>query len=64
VSRPIIVPALPRTSSATSGFSLCGIIDEPVAASSGSLTNPNSLVDHSTSSSPIRERCVKSTAQA
>ena len=29
VSRPIAVPAFPRASSATSGFSFCGIIDEP-----------------------------------
>ena len=31
VRRPIAVPALPRASSATSGLSFCGIIDEPVA---------------------------------
>ena len=64
VSRPIAVPALPRASSATSGFSFCGIIDEPVAALSGSRTNPNSEVAQSTISSPILDRCVKSTAAA
>ena len=36
VRRPIAVPAFPRASSATSGFSFCGIIEEPVAAASGS----------------------------
>ena len=56
--RPIAVPALPRASSATSGFSFCGIIDDPVAAFSGSPTKPNSPDDHSTISSPIRERWV------
>ena len=64
VSRPIAVPALPRASSATSGLSFCGIIDEPVAASSGSRAKPNSAVVQSTSSSPMRERCVNSTAAA
>ena len=39
VRRPIAVPALPRASSATSGLSFCGIIDEPVAANSGSRAN-------------------------
>jgi hypothetical protein len=55
---------LPRTSSATSGFSFCGIIEEPVAAVSGSRTNPNSALAQSTISSPIRERCVNSMAAA
>ena len=62
VRRPIAVPALPRASSATSGFSFCGMIDDPVAASSGRRAKPNSLVVQRTSSSPIRERWVKSTA--
>ena len=35
-------PLLPRTSSATSGFFFCGIIDEPVANASSSSTKPNS----------------------
>jgi len=34
------------------------------AADSGSLAKPNSVVDQSTSSSPIRDRCVKRTAHA
>ena len=51
-------PALPRASSAMSGFFFCGSIDEPVAYASASRTNPNSSVDHSTISSPIRERCT------
>jgi hypothetical protein len=63
-SRPIAVPPLPRTSSATSGFSFCGIIDEPVDAFSGSRTKPNSAVDQRTISSPIRERCCASIAAA
>ena len=64
MSRPIAVPALPRASSATSGFSFCGIIDEPVAAASGSRAKPYSAVVQRQSSSPMRERCVKSTAAA
>jgi hypothetical protein len=64
VSRPIAVPALPRASSATSGFSFCGIIDDPVAAASGRFAKPNSAVAHSTISSPIRERWTKRTAAA
>ena len=31
VSPPMSRPALPRASSATSGFFFCGMIDEPVA---------------------------------
>ena len=34
-----------------SGFFFCGIIDEPVVYASESSTNPNSQLDHSTSSS-------------
>jgi hypothetical protein len=64
VSRPSAVPAFPRASSATSGFSFCGIIDDPVAALSGSRAKANSRVVQSTSSSPIRDRCVKRTAAA
>ena len=63
-SRPIAVPALPRASSATSGLSFCGIIDEPVAAVPGRRTNPNSDVHQRTISSPMRERCVNSTEAA
>ncbi len=58
------MPALPRVSSATSGFSFCGIIDDPVAAFSGSFANANSAVVQSTSSSLMRERCTKSVVHA
>ena len=51
------MPALPRTSSATSGLSFCGIIDDPVDALSGSFTKPNSELAQRTISSPILERC-------
>ena len=36
-------PALPRASSAMSGFFFCGMIDEPVAKASSSSTQPNSV---------------------
>ena len=49
-------PALPRVSSAMSGFFFCGIIDDPVAKASSRLRNPNSEDDQSTTSSPIRLR--------
>ena len=55
---PIRRPALPRASSAMSGFFFCGSIDEPVAYASASRMKPNSSVDHSTISSPRRERCT------
>jgi hypothetical protein len=45
-------------------LSFWGIIDDPVDASSGSRTNPNSEVAQSTISSPIRERWTKSAAAA
>ncbi len=51
-------PALPRASSAMSGFFFCGNIDEPVAYASARRRKPNSSVDHSTISSPSRERCT------
>ena len=41
-----------------SGFFFCGSIDDPVAYASASRTKPNSSVDHSTISSPMRERCT------
>src|SRR5439155_602775 len=50
----------PRTSSATSGFFFCGIIELPVAKPSGSSMKPNSSVAQSTSSSARR---LKWTAQ-
>jgi hypothetical protein len=46
------------------GFSFCGIVEEPVAASSGRRAKPNSALVQSTSSSPIRERCVQRRAAA
>ena len=64
VSRPIAVPALPRTSSAASGFFFCGIIELPVAALSSSSAKPYSADVHSTSSSPIRDRCTIASAAA
>ena len=51
-------PALPRVSSATSGFRFCGIMLDPVLCRSGSLANPNSAMAHSTTSSARRDRCV------
>ena len=64
VNRPIAVPALPRTSSAASGFFFCGIIELPVAALSSSSAKPYSADVHSTSSSPIRDRCTIASAAA
>ena len=58
VRSPSSRPALPRASSATSGFFFWGSIDEPVAQASSSATKPNSVDDHSTSSSPSRDRCT------
>jgi hypothetical protein len=58
------VPAFPRASSATSGFSFCGIIDDPVAADSERRAKPNSDVVQSTSSSAMRERWTNSTVTA
>src|SRR5213596_389416 len=63
-SAPVTRPVLPRTSSATSGFFFCGIIELPVAKASGSSTKPNSSVAHSTSSSARRERCTAEIAAA
>ena len=61
---PMSRPALPRASSAMSGFFFCGSIDEPVANASGSRRKPNSSLDQSTTSSPIRERCTWVSAAA
>ena len=55
---PYILPVLPRTSSATSGFFFWGIMLLPVQKASGSSINPNSLVDHIMSSSLILEKCI------
>ena len=53
-------PALPRASSAMSGFFFCGSIDEPVLYASARRRKPNSSLVHSTISSPRRDRwtCV------
>ena len=56
-------PALPRASSATSGFFFCGMIDEPVEKESSSVTKPNSCVFHTMISSPMRERSTPVCAQ-
>ena len=61
---PTIRGALPRSSSAASGFFFWGMIEEPELHSSGSSQKPNSLLDHSTSSAPRRERCVAHVAAA
>jgi len=58
VNAPTTRPALPRRSSAPSGFFLLGIMDEPVVTLSDRRTKLNSCVDHSTNSSPIRLRCT------
>ena len=56
--------ALPRRSSAASGFFFCGMIDEPEAKSSAGSAKPNSWLDQITSSEPRRERCVAQIAAA
>ncbi len=45
-----------------SGFFFCGNMDEPVANASDSWTKPNSSVDHSTISSPMRDKCTCTSA--
>ncbi len=50
---PIRRPALPRASSAMSGFFFCGMIEEPVEQESCSVTKPNSLVAQRITSSAI-----------
>jgi len=58
-------PVLPRTSSGTSGFLFCGMIDEPVQYASGRRTKPKRGLAQSTSSSASRDRCtIASAAQA
>src|SRR5699024_12218197 len=49
---------LPRTSSGTSGFFFCGMIELPVQKRSGKLIKLNYALVHNTSSSLMRERCV------
>src|SRR6202030_502138 len=45
-----------------SGFFFCGMIDDPVAYASSISAQPNSCDDHSTISSPSRDRCTPSSA--
>ena len=55
-------PALPRASSAMSGFFFCGMIDDPVEKASSSTAQPNSRDVHRHTSSPNRERWTPSSA--
>ena len=61
---PITRPALPRTSSAASGFFFCGMMLLPAATASRSSTNPNSAVAHRTISPASRDRWTISVAAA
>ena len=49
-------PALPRASSAISGFFFCGMIEDPVEKASSRRTNENSFVAHRMTSSAMRDR--------
>ena len=51
-------PALPRASSATSGFFFCGMIEQPVDQASSSCAQPNSREVQRQISSPRRDRCT------
>ena len=55
---PYTLPVLPRMSSGISGFFFWGIILLPVQKLSEIIANPNSWVDHRTSSSLRRLRCI------
>ena len=57
-SEAAIRGALPRSSSAASGFFFWGMMLEPEAKESGSSQKPNSWLDQSTISPPSRERCI------
>ena len=50
--------ALPRSSSAASGFFFWGMMLEPEAKESAASQNPNSWLDQITISEPRRERCI------
>src|SRR5207253_2745883 len=63
VRLPTSRPALPRASSAMSGFFFCGMMLDPVDQESCSVTKPNSLVDHRITSSAIRDRSTPTIAQ-
>ncbi len=56
--------ALPRSSSAASGFFFCGMIDDPDDQASDSVMKPNSALVHRTTSWPSRLRCVAHTDSA
>ena len=51
-------PDLPRTSSGTSGFFFCGIMDEPVQKRSGKFMKLNCADVHKTNSSEKRDKCI------
>ncbi len=55
---------MPRTSSGTSGFFFCGMIEEPVQKRSGRSMNWNWALVQSTSSSEKRDRCIIATEAA
>ncbi len=59
---PISRPALPRASSAMSGFFFCGMIDDPVENASARVMNENSLVAQRMISSAMRDRSTASIA--
>ncbi len=56
-------PALPRASSAMSGFFFCGMMLDPVDQESCSVTKPNSRVDQRISSSASRLTSMPTWAQ-
>ena len=55
---------LPRTSSATSGFFFCGMIDEPVQYASPNSMKSNCADIQRINSSLMRDRCTMSNAAA
>ena len=64
VAAAITLPAFPRTSSATSGFFFCGMIEEVEAYRSSIVTKSNSDVDQRISSDAMRLRSVMRFADA
>src|SRR3569833_795746 len=64
IKSPLTRPVLPRTSSGTSGFFFCGMMDEPVQKRSGRWMKSNCAEDHRINSSEKRERFVSSSAAA
>ena len=61
---PTTRPVLPRTSSGTSGFFFCGMIELPVQKRSANCTKPKRGLDQSTSSSHSRDRWTITSAAA